>query len=392
MFTYKKYIFLSLICLLTATAAGAQGNVSRHAAKLRKFPANIQVSKTLADRVQNTYQAALRTQPHHTLEFITEAANNMRPRLVSNLNELYPEAVFLSNSKQVTDYFLARNNRNAIAYAATHQQRLTQIQQHLNEFEKGRKSIKEGEEVRWIAGQIPSETSCLFLGEYHHVFDIHLTIANLLSALREQNPNRPLILLTEFLPEQSILGKTTTGLDMPDLLPIWAAAQKAHIPVLGLEPEFLFNNAGCMLCEKKKKRGNIWASYEGMRLRNTRWAFFITNFRQTMARVHPELNEALFIVYAGAAHTGYHAPYSLATLLPDEKIFSVAFFPLYRDRLPHDYHTSDFDRMTNGLFATERLLQFTDPELAKLAGFDIRLKVEPVHQISKIGIIVSNTQ
>ncbi|MBR4682391.1 MAG: hypothetical protein IKP06_03710 [Elusimicrobiaceae bacterium] len=388
MLSYKKYFVSFLLCILTATLAGAQGRAAGRAAALGRFPKG--VSKALENRVIRTYHTSLQAQQDVLLpvEFIAAVYRDMFPQLRANWKELYPDVLFLSNAKQATNYFLARNNRDALTFLTANQKRIEEINRRLDDLKSGRKSIEKGEEINWIISQIPKETSCLLLGEYHDVDDIRLNIAKLLTTLREQNPKRPIVLLTEFLPERSIFGRNTLG-TYKNLIPVWLAADQAKILVLGLEPNFVLNNHSSRPLDpkfpiSKDAETSIWASYEGLRVRNNYWATFINGLRQTMPKVHPELSDALFIVYAGDGHTAYHEPYSLPSLLPDEKIFSVAFYPTYdetKDGLYRIYETSDFDRATQNFFTHERTVQFKDPELAKLAGFNIRLKVEPIHKI-----------
>ena len=368
---HKKLVFTSLLLIFVFQGSWAQGKFTRQAVNLGKFPAKTSVSSALEARVQRTYLAARKAWQGTTI--VGGAGNIIAPRLKADLPEFYPENVFLSTPQQVTNYFIANNNRHTKALHNIQQQYTNAIQQHLDELKKGRKSIVKGEEVNWIVSQIPQETTCLFLGEYYGFLDIRFTVADLLKTLKAQNPTRSIVLLTEFLPEGSIFDQTTMGLNVPELIPVWAEANKANIPIIGLEPDFVLNNDS-HLREKVSwinlDKGHIWQTTEGVRLRNMRWASFITNLRQTMSQT---LNNVLFVVYAGAGHTEYNAPFTLANMLPDEKIYSVTFFPT---SVKGKVATSDFDEATNGLFMKEKALQFKNPNLAKLAGFDIRLRIE----------------
>ena len=385
---HKKLILTLLLLICMVQGSWAQGKFTRQAVKLGKFPAKMSVSQALESRVERTYLAARKACQETVI--VPGVGNRIAPRLKADSREFYPENAFLSNSQQVTNYFIASNNRHTKSWHNTQQQYINIIQQNLDELQKGRKSILEGEEVNWIVSQIPQETTCLFLGEFHGFLDVRFTVADLLKTLKAKNPNRPVVLLTEFLPEREVFGKTTMGLNSPEFLPVWAEADAANIPVIGLEPDFVLNNAESHLREKVSwlnfDKGNIWGTDEGVRIRNTRWASFITTLRQTMSQTHPELSNALFIVYAGAGHTEYNAPFSLANMLPEEKIYSVTFFPT---TVNSKLQTWDFDEATNGLFLQEKALQFKNRDLAKLAGFDIRLRIKPVRKLTGIQVTVS---
>lgn len=398
MFAYKKFFFILLISVLTATTAAAQGNVARQAAQLGKFPARPSVSRVLKDRVQRTYLdaqiarcALVPADEQSSFVSFSLPANRMKPQLHVDPQEIYPQTPFLVTRKQVSNYFLARNNRETIAFLREQQQHRENIQQHLNDFKKGRRSILEGEEMSWVISQMPNNTSLLLLGETHTVDDIKLNIIQLLQELRNKYPNRPIVLFTEFLPQGTVFGKNIWAQNLPTYAPVFAIAHNLNIPTLGLEPTFVFKNDNCEMGLKRSLRENIWTSYEGMRLRNTHWVSFIKDFQQQIRQDHPELNDMLMIVYSGAGHTQYGMPYSIADMFPDEKIFSVSFYPTYLEsNNTRIYETSPFDKYSNGLFAKDKTLLFKDKKLANLLGSDIRIKVDPIHQIAEIGLIVSD--
>ena len=397
-FANKKYFFVFLISVLTVTTATAQGNMAQRAAQLGKFPARRSVTRTLKNRVQRTYLdaqiarcALLPADEWSSFIVFSSPANRMKPQLHVAPQELYPQAPFLVTRKQVSDYFLSLNNREIVPFLKVQQQYRKNIQQHLDDFKKGRRSILEGAEMRWVASQIPDKTSLLLLGETHTVDDIKLNIIQLLQELRNKYPNRPMLLFTEFLPQGTVFGKNTWAQSLPTYAPVWAIAHNLDIPTLGLEPTFVSKNDNCEMGPKHSLRENIWTSYEGMRLRNTHWVSFIKDFQQQMRQAHPELDDILIIVYSGAGHTQYGMPYSVADMFPEEKIFSVSFYPTYLEsNNMRTYETSPFDKYSNGLFAKDKALLFKDKKLANLLGSNIRIKVEPIHQIAEIGLIVPN--
>ena len=382
---YKKFFLPFLLCILTVPML-AQGQI-RQAAQAGIAFSPRQVSRVLSRRVKRTFESSLPSTNlfPQAMRFVGIPVDRIQN--LSNLTpqDLYPEVSFLTTNKQAGNYLLARNNRSVPSLLAAEKQRFEEIQQHFNEFKKGVKSVLEGEEINWIVSQIPDKTSCLFLGEHHsegyNIQDSRIAIADVLTALRARYPQRPMVLFTEFLPEGEILGNTISQFDPNVLLFVSQAAQNATIPLIGLEPDFVWNNRNSTAGVRGTKfQIPTWALAEGVLLRNKRWSTLMSNLRHRFNE-NPELQDALFIVFAGNGHTEYGMAHSLTAMLPDEKIFSVSFYPTYLTNKQGecDYVTSHFDVMTQGFFAEEKTLLFKDPQLAQLAGFNIRYKTEPRH-------------
>ena len=385
MFSYKKYIFPFLIGCLAITPANAQGRATNKVMSLRLPWNRPAVSQKLSKRVAHSYLEAITAQQEikEPIE-MGSVAFRMNQPLRTTPQTLYPQVPFLTTPQQLGDYLMARNNREFLSFLKTDRQRFDQIQQQLADFKKGRRSIVEGEEINWIVSQIPDETSLLLLGECHYIDDIKLSMMQLLPALRDKYPNRPMVLFTEFLPEGFLFNNMPLNEEMSKYTPIWLMAQNAEIPVIGLEPSFVKDNHNCAIMEiVGEEKKDIWGCYEGIRLRDAQWANFIKTFRQYQLQKYPEWKDMLFIVYAGAGHTEYSRAYSLPGMFPTENIFSVSFYPSY---LPSaeggkEYPVSNFDAATNSILIKDRTLQYKNPTLARLAGFNIRFKVDPIHQI-----------
>ncbi|MCQ2410582.1 MAG: hypothetical protein MJ053_03570 [Elusimicrobiaceae bacterium] len=376
---WKRYFILLISCVLLTSGAWAQKSGFRQLAKtFTTYPARTKVSGTLAQRVERSYQTAtlshLRNQGQSPFYF--PPTYHMQPLLNVDPATLYPDVPFLATSAQLSNYFLSRNN-SMISNAISAQQHLiSELNAHSQDIRRASRSVLEGEEINFLVHQIPENTSYLLVGEHHDVFSIYIHISLLITKLSKKFRNRPIILLTEFLPENVLFQPSIV------YTPVLDIAHKLGIPVVGLEPAFVDENA-CLLFSTKQFDNmprDIWVSPEGVRLRNEHWATYITNLRQRLEEHwSPNAQSPLFIIYTGAGHNDYSELHSLSSLLPQEDTFSVAFFPTYFtvDDGTIIYETSRFDLLTGGKFAKETVLHFKDRSLAKLAGHDIRIKVSP---------------
>ena len=317
----------------------------------------------------------------------------MSPYMFTDPQEIYPQLPFLTTREQQANYFLARNNREYIAFVRSSRQRLKGIEQHMKELDQGRMVVPQGKEISFAIDNIPDETSLLLIGENHSLGGVDSQVAQLLRSLRDKYPNRPMVLFTEFLPEGAS-SPFARGIDRA--ISLSTARNVLSIPIFGLEPAFVEKNIICEACGidlyTLAHTQNIWTTPEGLRLRNTRWATSIKAYQQQLAREHPEWENPLTIVYAGAGHTEYGRPSSLPEMFPNEKIFSISLVSASQENEQLGlklYNTSVFDKYIRGRFAKERVLLYKDKALAELSGSNVRLKLDPIHGAYRIDIIVN---
>ncbi len=333
-----------------------------------------QVSRTLAERTMRTGLEALLAQQQYPLakRFLTSLAVPLSSQFVNKLlqvspEELYPRGSFLTQ-EQVTPYFLSQINRRNTQFLPVIQERQETIKDRLDDFVRAKTNISHPQEqdLAWLAEQIPQQTHFLLIGEMHGYPEIAFNVVKLISEIRQRQPGRPIILLTEFLPERAIWGATHTNLTHTNYFPAWELVRRMGIPTVGLEPDFVQRNISVVT----EGKCNVWSSFEGMRLRNARWMELILD-------AHEMVPDALIIVYGGGGHMAYDWPYSLGNQLSEFNPFVVLMYPSYLTagnslRTPE---SSSFDISTWGRFAEDRILQFNDRELTRLAGFDVQLKV-----------------
>ena len=328
----------------------------------------VAISRQLRKEVKSTYLQAtqlLRAHPNTASALNTGPGKSIRPRLSGTPKALYPDLSFLHNSRQLTNYFLACHNYHLLQIIPQIEQWHRDVIYNINNFHKTKKEITHPQEqdMAWLANQITDKTKYLLIGEMH-AREIKYQVSDLLNELRRRHPTHEIFLFTEFLSSDQIGNHSFTPV--------------RQIKVVGLEPAFVLENRRTelqykTLAEDKKTlpislSQNVWESLEGIRLRNARWLTVIQDYR----RRHPQ---ALFVIYAGARHLSYNEPYSIGMALAGPETFTATLYPAStKQNEKVTLLTSDFDEVTRGEFL-DRVLQFQDDKLSKLAGFDVRLRI-----------------
>ena len=339
----------------------------------------------------------------------SQASVGISPRLTADLTkELYPGLEgLLTTDKQLSDYFVARNNREVVKNSSLFVGHLQKQEAYVKLLQKHQHHYthKAALDPFWLAEQIPANTDYVLLGEVHDVEEISQFIENFLPTLQEKVAPRPIIYLTEFLPEQMTFVQATEfeglfELLEDDLISLWETATSFNIPVIGLDPSFVFfqtNEAdlmrpGTILPFSRKHLQSLWASDEGLRIRNESWKQQITKIRQ-------QNPDALIVIHAGFGHFSHVRDYSIGGFLAQKSsVYTVSLAPGYtadytssflqnlREYLPNFklYPTPEqgfipytlFDLATHGEF-WQRIVQF-EPQDRVITGFDIQIKVPAI--------------
>ena len=336
-----------------------------------------------------SYQAARAVQYSLDTPFLC----NIHPskRIIGALNEttfsasaykMYPEFSGAVTPEQIANIFLTNNNN----LAQSEQQRmanwLSLLAQKVPTFKEETANLVQPEDLSsWLTQQIPSQTRNLFLGEFHRKETIKQFIQELLPQLRAAHPDTPIFLFTEFLSSRF----SWTAYHDPATHPygnVFQTALQQDIPVIGLEPEYVQDNILFLEYKNRsgqKQKSSIWASLEGMRLRNAHYTSILQEYRKT----YPD---ALFIVYTGADHVQYNSPSSLSKNFPPQETFVVSLYPAQRLGLTpaesqslnvRPFYTSlmgEFDFATGGTFP-QQVLYWQTKDSAQAAGFDVQLKI-----------------
>ena len=360
---YKK-ISLFLMCSLLAGAVQAGPGPRRFARKAKAVLNRQSVTHTLKARVKNSYQNAIQAtrqlSDQNYFSFFEETPVkkfvHLNQQVPFPAEEIYPQAPFLTTNRQTSLYLQAKINREILKTIAHTQQWADRVHEHQLDFEHAHVPIthRPEEDVAWLARQIPDDTLYLLLGEVHNIPEVSPTINQLIRTLRKQQPEREIFLFTEFIFHKS---HVVVNECYDDFFADLESDTALDIPIIGLEPDFAEEN---IYLRGGKYRENLWKTDEGIRLRNEYWLNIINQYRK-------ENPNALFIIYAGLYHTEYHCPYSLGNVLQGPNTFAVSFVT--------EAITLPFDYLTKINFLFDRILQFNDKELSRLAGFDVRIRM-----------------
>ncbi|MBR4682387.1 MAG: hypothetical protein IKP06_03690 [Elusimicrobiaceae bacterium] len=363
-----------------------------------------QITKTLQKRVLTSgahFEQTRDKYPKMNPKFLAirwVSGESLSQNLTVSPEVLYPQAPFLQNQEQLGLYFLAQNNRAQSHWYPKLVTWYQEIVRRLDDFKKNQLSITHPieKDVSWIAQQLPEDISYLLLGECHYLPDIPKNVTELISYIHKVlQPEREIIVLTEFLPEIVTWGYSGPVSTWEIYTNLWKSLEEMGIPIIGMESDFTFNdfNSKIVSSEPEIATESYYAkilenkdtdkildtsqqaasSLEGIRLRNAHFMQIIQQTRQN----HPD---ALFIIYTGGGHVEYSYPYSLGDALagPTTRVISLSPAPVMA-KGQWQVPGISFDVATNARFAFDRLVQFNDPELTRLSGADIRWRI-PITQ------------
>lgn len=176
--------------------------------------------------------------------------------------------------------------------------------------------------LEYLSARLAQE-NLIFIGELHHIDAVHDNITKLIVAIKKRQPNRKIVLFSEFInlpgredrsPRE--LATYYRRITQADLAPITEAEgyKIDYAPFLFFE--MLYNNIEvCPLEDRAQLKMFDEASQSGENIsvfttieRNKTWARVI---EAKMAQVRKTDPDALFLVYAGMGHTSWIMPYSL---------------------------------------------------------------------------------
>lgn len=379
-----KKIFLILFTLVCISLdMNAQSWLTSTQAFFRRSAQARQISQQLSMQVEKSFEQACKVSCAHTPTnhlMFSGPSRRMRQPLYAEPTLLYPDASFITTPSQLSSHFLVQQNEAFTQEFPKMQLLQNQIIANLEDFEKHKQitRIAPEEIAPWLARQLPDDLLYLLLGEYHLCPEVQPQIAEIVSSVGKRFQNRQIILFTEFLMDGKIWDEASAEppeMDSSKYRIVWTTAQTCHIPSIGLEPAFEAANDTRLYYRSPHSKSwwaasrqqNVWASLEGVRLRNEKWLKTLQEYRH----LYPE---ALFIVYAGAAHVAYNEPYSIGVTLGGPKTRVISIYPNY-SLVEETTLSTPFDKITEGRFANIPVLNFTNQKLSRLAGFDYSIKV-----------------
>lgn len=365
---------------------------------------SFQISKILETRVWDSFCQACSLQATisecHAMIY-GEPAYKFTADPHFSVKTLYPDIFYLNTNKQAARYLVARNNRLFTQeFHRLNNSVWPQLDEKLPALQQAATLLPRPlDPLGWMAEQVSERNPrILFIGEVHDFPEIQQQILTFLLHLRQQD-SRPMIILTEFLPEgyewnmpeKPLLplekGYYKQHVDVPQYLqedyrPIWDTIVPNGFRVIGLESRRVINDESTVTSRIRKNtfaKQEIWTTLEGMQLRNKIWQGIIDKY----SRENPD---ALIIVYTGAAHSLYNAPFSIANG-HEKEAFVLAFYPARRVFVKTDNNdkpvaattslTDPLERLTNFTQSFPQTVLFLDrPDLARTAGFDGRIKID----------------
>ncbi len=250
-----------------------------------------------------------------------------------------------------------------------------------------------GEAINQLAKDL-AKNNLVFLGEIHFMAPVQQGVAQLLYALREQNPGRRIVLFTEFVDIPGTEIKNTRGdtffsyYRRPEETPSapleLEEAQSAgrldyatemfqylledNFEVYPLEDRTLWR------LMKKEEPTLHFSEVSALALvsRNKSWA---RTMETKMAEIRKTAPDALFVVYAGIAHTSWIMPQSLPKFFANELSTVVEITASY----PSGLNTLDVVwSLEHPFFNTKGLSFWSGPDarlLGRQTGFDYALVV-----------------
>lgn len=178
----------------------------------------------------------------------------------------------------------------------------------------------------------------IVIGENHYVTEIQDTVGRILLGLKKRNPGRRVVLFTEFMDlpaapakgpvppleayfrrvrAQELASVREADTQNKSVNPaqyatrLFAALAKEKIEIYPLEDRTLEN----MVIREESVLEGPETSALGTSLRNKTWARVLEGKMAEIRRTDPD---ALFVVYAGKAHTSWVMPYSLPKFFANE--------------------------------------------------------------------------
>lgn len=389
----RNFILLCLLLGLTAAPSNAQGRwkgllrlkskpPAQGKAKLSDINISYQLNQRMAQTFRQAEQALEAIPPNRRMIMGEPIQQVFKPGELNN-PRLY-DLPFLKNSRQMGKYLAARNNRLLLQEIRRMQQVWAQIDENLPRLRKEAAETEQPEnQITWLADSIPERTTQLFIGERHDHSEIHQFVVELVQELRTRQPDRQILLFTEFLPENLKWTKRYERTlmvreELSQFFPIWNQIVQAQVPVIGLELPQAINDT----CSVRYLRADgfldkqtVWASLEAVRLRNERW-------QKTLATYRAQYPDALFIIYTGADHSLYNRPFTLAT--PGEQTFVSVLYPnryaayessRFFSELVAKPMPGPLERLVDQLDFQRPAVKWQSPDLPAIAGFDVRIKI-----------------
>ncbi len=395
----KKYFSLFFILLMTAAAHAQKLGPALETAQLARQVAS-QSAAQLSQQLERGAQAALEQARAAKIETYPYISHNIAPavgvQVLSGwqVEPLYQDRPELKDVGDISLYLIRQENR-LVAQEMERQKNHVwpQLGSNIKQLEQAAANTPQvADPLHYVVQHLSPSVNTLFVGELHGYPEIKQAMNRLLVQLRRQQPNRPIILFTEFLPKDFVWkeknssfkwqpGCRKVGLENNDFLAVWKQAQELNIPTVGLEPM-----RSCLdrrLCSFFLSVFNEDISPRSFNISSSGIKYRNEKFVETLQQYRENNPEALFVVYAGTSHVEYHKFSSVAAQFKPQETFVLSLSPSVKrlaQRLGEDKETAQYSYhpirqfIQVGNFPQDFL--YFDKGLAPIAGVDALIRLE----------------
>lgn len=256
---------------------------------------------------------------------------------VQNENGLYLNHWLVGNlykPMELPTTFAVKNNKMALTSMKHFFEKMKRLEQFPAQGLNNMVDVYGAGAVRVLAKQLANE-KMIVLGESHYLDEVQLAVGELLVELKRQNPSRRIVVFTEFLdlpkkpvakdaslatyyrrvnaePLVSLRKDNPADYNKIDYArPLFSLLLGSNFEVYPLEDKTIMEIA-------HREQGPLYqaeTSLLALSLRNKTWARVMES---KMAEIRKTDPDALFVVYAGMAHTSWLIPYSIPKFFAPE--------------------------------------------------------------------------
>ena len=317
-----------------------------------------------------------------------------RPQWEENITlrseDFFPGKTFASQEKFL-DYLVEQHNKHYINVTRNYAPKvLADLKAHTADFEKEAQRLttfnhpQTGDLIAeyQAAEMIPADIENIFIAEFP-VAGLPEKMIPLFEAIQKRMGEREVIVLTNALP-QGHVWNTARDTATINKLPLgaqiehhyranlWNALERQNIKIIGLEPEFVhgaLDRTGIteglfyttLPGENSPIFWSVWGTEPGKRVRHQQWL-------QTLEQQRAEHPDAAFVIYIPSMDASYIHPLSFTNQVAGKNFVVEVLEKEGRE-------THDFFDVQMGLDRFPANLKWS-PELAKIAGFDMRIKFD----------------
>ncbi len=206
--------------------------------------------------------------------------------------------------------FAAQNDKIAFPWMDIVDKDLQFLTTHQAELLKTLRTARIGADEINYAALIPPHVRKIYVGEEHHQPVIYHAFEQLVLQYQKAYPNRPLIVLTEFVSDRLLPwqkpGRPVHTLELPlrqnsHQFAFLKNLMRQQIRVIGLENVAYIKEHEALITPAETQAQSVY----GLQERNAHW-------RRIIDEVAVQNPHAVLFIYAGSMHTHYRAPFTLS--------------------------------------------------------------------------------